>query len=88
MSELPISEIGLVLVILGFVIAFVALILLATRSHGSGGKTRAAGVLLIGPIPILFGSDRESVKVLVVLAIILMIVVSVFILLPSLVFNR
>lgn len=83
MSDLPLSEIGLLLVIFGVILAFLAAVLVAVRSAG-GGRTRGAGVLLIGPIPIIFGSDRESVKLLVVFAIVLMAVVLLFLLLPSL----
>lgn len=40
--------------------------------------------MFIGPIPIIFGTDRESAKILVILVIVLMAVVLVFMLLPSL----
>lgn len=39
--------------------------------------------MFIGPIPIIFGADRESAKVLVILVIVLMVVVLVFMVLPS-----
>ncbi len=84
MTEVSIAEIGFGLVIFGFILAFIAAILLAIRSQTSGTKTRGGGVLLIGPIPIIFGTDRDSAKTLVVLAIILIAVVVVFMLLPSL----
>ena len=84
MTDVSIAEIGFGLVIFGFILAFIAAILLAIRSQASGTKTRGGGVLLIGPIPIIFGTDRDSAKTLVVLAIILIAVVVVFMLLPSL----
>ena len=84
MTEVSIAEIGFGLVIFGFILAFIAAILLAIRSQTSGTKTRGGGVLLIGPIPIIFGTDRDSAKILVVLAIILIAVVVVFMFLPSL----
>ncbi len=77
MSVVSVAEVGFALVIFGFMLAFVAIILLAIRSSG-GGKTRGGGVLLIGPIPIIFGTDRESAKVLIVLAIILVLIVLAF----------
>lgn len=88
MSDASIAEIGFALVIFGFILAFVAVILFAVRSRGGGTKTRGAGILLVGPVPIIFGTDRESVKVLVVLAIILIAVVLIFLLLPSLILTR
>ena len=75
MNEISIATIGFGLVFIGFVVALIAVILLAARSANEGTKTRGAGVLLIGPIPIIFGTDRESVKVLVILSIILIAVV-------------
>jgi uncharacterized protein (TIGR00304 family) len=82
------SSLGLVLVIMGFVLAFVAVILLALRGRGTGGQTKGAGILLIGPIPIVFGSDRDSVRTLMILAIVLIVIVLAFILLPSLLLSR
>jgi len=75
MNEISIATIGFGLVLIGFVLALIAVILLATRSPNAGTKTRGGGILLIGPIPIIFGTDRESVKVLVILSIILIAVV-------------
>jgi uncharacterized protein (TIGR00304 family) len=82
------SSIGLALVIIGFVLAFVAVILLAIGGRGAGGQTKGAGILLIGPIPIVFGSDRESVRTLMILAIVLIAIILLFILVPSLLLNR
>jgi uncharacterized protein (TIGR00304 family) len=84
MNGSSITEIGFVLVIFGFALAFVAAILLMVRAGSGGAKARGAGILLIGPIPILFGTDRGSVKTLVVLAVILIAVVFIFMILPSL----
>ena len=75
MNEISIATIGFGLVLVGFVLALIAVILVATRSANAGTKTRRGGILLIGPIPIIFGTDRESVKILVILSIILIAVV-------------
>ncbi len=88
MSEANIVGIGFALIIIGFILAFVAIILLAIKTSRETGKTRGAGVLLIGPIPIIFGTDRESVKVLMVLAIVLIVIILVFMMLPSLHLGR
>jgi uncharacterized protein (TIGR00304 family) len=79
---------GLLLVVLGFILAFVAVILLAIRSRGTSGQTRGAGILLIGPFPIVFGSDRESVRTLMILAIVLIAMVLAFSLILSLLLSR
>ncbi len=88
MSEMSLGAIGFALVILGIILAFAAVIILALRSHTSGTKTRGGGVLFIGPIPIIFGTDSDSAKILVALAILLMAIVLVFMFLPSLLLNR
>lgn len=36
-------------------------------------KIKAGGVIMLGPIPIIFGSDNESAKTVAILAIILML---------------
>jgi uncharacterized protein (TIGR00304 family) len=79
---------GLLLVVFGFVLAFVAMIFLAVKSGGSSGQTKGAGILLIGPIPIIFGSDRSSVRTLMILAIILIAIVLAFMVIPSLMLTR
>lgn len=71
-------EFGIALIFLGFVLAFVAAILFFIRGLRIGGKTRGGGVLLIGPIPIIFGSDKQSLIVAVVLAIVLMLIALLF----------
>jgi uncharacterized protein (TIGR00304 family) len=39
----------------------------------SESKIRGGGVIMLGPIPIILGSDRESANTAVILAIILMV---------------
>ncbi len=68
---------GAVLVIVGVVIIVTAIIL-ASRGGKQKGKVRGAGVVMIGPIPIIFGTDKKSVKEVLALALALMIVVLVF----------
>jgi len=79
-----VTEIGFVLIVFGFILAFAAMILLAFRSTGGSQKTRSAGVLLIGPIPIIFGSDKDSLKGVMILAIVLILIVLIIMLLPYL----
>jgi uncharacterized protein (TIGR00304 family) len=79
-----VTEVGFLLIIFGVALAFAATILFAFRSTRGSGKTRGAGLVLIGPIPIIFGSDKESVKGLMILAIILIVIVLVIMLLPFL----
>lgn len=76
------------LVVLGFVIVAVALfwvVLSGSRTKNREGekeggerRVRGGGVIIIGPVPIVFGTDRQSVKVLLVLAIVLVALLLVF----------
>ncbi|MEM3816220.1 MAG: DUF131 domain-containing protein, partial [Candidatus Bathyarchaeia archaeon] len=56
---------GFTLIILGFTLSFIAALIMFFkglrnyRARGSGWS----GLIMIGPIPIVFGTDREKVKV-------------------------
>ncbi|MFQ5974844.1 MAG: DUF131 domain-containing protein [Candidatus Hydrothermarchaeales archaeon] len=67
---------GIVLIVLGMLMLFAGIL---TQSFGSasGSKSeiKGGGVILIGPIPIVFGTDSESIKTVLILAIILMLIV-------------
>jgi uncharacterized protein (TIGR00304 family) len=73
---------GIALVIVGIVI-LVAAIVLASRGSVKEGKSKVkgAGVIMIGPIPIIFGTDKKSVKTVLALALALTIVVLIIFLL-------
>lgn len=80
MSEQLLWSIGSTLVFVGFAIVIIAIILLFLKNAKSEkGKVKGGGVVIIGPIPIIFGTDKESVKIILVLSIILMILVLVWI---------
>jgi uncharacterized protein (TIGR00304 family) len=67
---------GIVLVVVGIIVIVVAIILASSGGVKKGkGKVRGAGVVMIGLIPIIFGTDKKSVKEAVALALALMIVV-------------
>jgi len=65
---------GLALVIAGIII--LALIFASTRGLGSGkSNVKGAGVIMIGPIPIIFGTDKKSIKTVLLLALTLTIAI-------------
>jgi len=76
------AALGLALIILGFIVTFIAVLLIFIKGLSLRGKTRGGGLIMIGPIPIIFGTDKESVKVLIILAFALMIFVVILMLLP------
>ncbi len=73
-------SVGIALVIVGIVV-IVAAIIVASMGGVKKGKVRGAGVIMIGPIPIIFGTDKKSVKTVLALALALTIVVLIIIIL-------
>jgi len=72
-------SVGVALTLLGFAIAFVAMIWLVLSSDKSGkAKVKGGGAVIIGPIPIVFGTDKESVKIILILSIVLVVLLLVF----------
>jgi uncharacterized protein (TIGR00304 family) len=70
---------GVALVVVGVVVIVVAIISasLGGKRQGKEGETHAAGVIMIGPIPIIFGTDKKSVKSILVLTLALMAITAV-----------
>jgi uncharacterized protein (TIGR00304 family) len=64
--------IGFAVVILGILLIFIGTAL-QSSSNDSKTEVHTGGVILIGPIPIIFGNDKALVLFGVVFAIILMI---------------
>lgn len=65
---------GVALIAVGIVIIVVAIILASRRGKWKG-KVKGAGVIMIGPVPIIFGTDKKSVKTVLMLALALTIAV-------------
>lgn len=59
--------VGIALVLIGIALIFLSLI--------KEGKTKASGIILIGPFPIVFGSDQESLFLSAVVGIVLLLIV-------------
>ena len=80
MSDQLLFNLGVILVFAGFLIAFVAVILMFFTTTRGKGKVKGGGAVIIGPFPIVFGTDRESLKILLLLSIalvVLMLIVTV-----------
>ena len=82
MADSLLFNIGLLLALAGFALAVVAIFIAILRSARGTGKIRGGGVVMIGPVPIVFGTDKESARILILLGIVLMIVLLLFSLLP------
>ncbi len=61
---------GLVLVLLGLGVVVISLL---SEAKKSGAEVKGGGVVMIGPIPIIFGSDMKWASVAIALAIVLVL---------------
>ena len=72
---------GISLVFAGILIILVAVVLLfvsGIRASGSEkGKVKGGGAIIIGPFPIVFGTDKESIKTVLLLSIVLTILLAI-----------
>jgi len=73
---------GIVLIFAGMLIILVAILLLFLSSVKGEEKTKGGGAIIIGPFPIIFGTDKESVKTIllfsIALTVLLVIVMVIF----------
>ncbi len=64
------TTIGLGLIFLGFGIVAVAML---KSSESSESGVKGAGVIMVGPIPLVFGSDAKWASVAIALAVVLLL---------------
>jgi len=83
LAENLLFNIGLLLAIAGFALAIAAIFVAILRSAKGAGRVRGGGVVMIGPVPIVFGTDKESTRILLLLGIVLVIVLLLLSLLPA-----
>lgn len=62
---------GLIAIVVGIAVIFIATAI-SSRGRQSRTEVKTAGVIMIGPIPIIFGNDTRWVVVVIVLAIVLL----------------
>jgi uncharacterized protein (TIGR00304 family) len=86
---------GIILVIVGSLFISLEIIMNIFREKGekpeekeekpkkTKSKVRGGGVVLIGPIPIIFGSDKKFLIIAVILAIALMLISFILFYLPA-----
>ncbi|RUM48024.1 MAG: TIGR00304 family protein [Hyperthermus sp.] len=77
--------IGFALIFVGMLV-MIASILYQALKQGGGGKY--GGVVVIGPLPIVFGSDSGMVKIAVISAIALMVIALLLMIIPGLLVKR
>jgi uncharacterized protein (TIGR00304 family) len=64
------------LILLGIVLIFVGILILMLSLWRAGeGRAEAGGVVIVGPVPIVFGTSQRVAATVMVLAIVLTVVV-------------
>lgn len=70
--------IGIAVVIAGMLLTFIGTAILSSgknnNQESNNSKVSTSGVILIGPIPIIFGNDKSMIAVTILGAIILMVI--------------
>jgi len=67
-------DIGVFLIAIGFLLVILSLVQTAMQSSSGQGNIGFGGVILIGPIPIIFGSSPVMAVVSMLMAIALVII--------------
>lgn len=76
-------QLGTLLILLGFFIIFLGVIyeaLMRNRQKDNDKeetKTEAGGIILIGPIPIIFGSSKKIEKWMLIIALAIVVILAV-----------
>ena len=65
---------GIVLIFVGLAIVVISILLKSVRSPGKA-NVRGGGAVIIGPVPIVFGTDKKMVRSMLILAIVLTLLV-------------
>jgi uncharacterized protein (TIGR00304 family) len=65
---------GIALILAGIVVVLVSITLLFIKSIKGEGKVKGGGAIIIGPFPIVFGTDKELLKTVLWLALVLTLV--------------
>ncbi len=71
---------GTILVILGFFLVAFSIMrsISEDKSSAREEQVRGGGVILIGPIPVVFGTDKRFTLIAMILAIVLMLLAIIF----------
>ncbi len=83
MPETLLIMLGIILIMLGLFLIVLWGITGSVRENAGikskkNANVKAGGVIMIGPVPIIFGTDRRSALFAIILAIFLMILAIIF----------
>ncbi|AFZ69823.1 putative membrane protein [Caldisphaera lagunensis DSM 15908] len=77
--------IGIALIMIGFLVILIGTIYSSSKKDQTQ-KSEVGGVIMIGPIPIIFGNSWRAAKIAIILAIILITLAIVFMLIGRIAF--
>ena len=78
---------GIALIFAGMVVILVTILLVFLSSIKGEKKVKGGGAIIIGPFPIIFGTDKESVKTVLLLSLTLTILLIIVMVMFYLVFR-
>jgi len=73
--------IGFIMIIIGILIIFLGVIITFIKAKPRGG-IEGGGLILIGPFPIIFGTNSKILKLLIALMITMMLILILFSIIP------
>jgi len=87
---MKIITLGFLLVFIGILVILAGMLSMVYQTWKTGGDgmekpetgVRGGGVIMIGPIPIIFGTDVTALKLVMILAIVLMAIAVILFFLP------
>ncbi|NWG10205.1 DUF131 domain-containing protein [Candidatus Bathyarchaeota archaeon] len=68
---------GVALISAGILVILASILLLFISSVKGEGKVEGGGAIIIGPVPIVFGTDKKSLKATLLLSLLLSILLMV-----------
>jgi len=79
MEQQTLTSIGLILISAGIALIVITLLVFSLfHMKKEKAKMKGGGAIIIGPVPIVFGTDKETVKTVLKLSIILMVAAIIF----------
>ncbi|VVB86663.1 Uncharacterised protein [uncultured archaeon] len=81
MPETLLIMLGIILIMMGvFILVFwgITRSVKVSANRDENANVKTGGVIMIGPVPVVFGSDKRSALIAIILAIVLMVLVIIF----------
>ncbi len=85
-DSVALYALGIVFIFVGILLIVVAIILFSVSVVGKG-KVKGGGAIIIGPVPIIFGTDKKSLKTVLLLSLAITVMLLVTLIVYYLVFR-